>query len=229
VQRRRSDRPRRGSTERPIFDRTTPTSRQPGFDRALSAGTELLSQGNPTDARIALEKALRYKPRNQRRASAGAVLFKIGELPRAEEIYRSLIETTPPIHPACESRAVFLKQNASARCGALLRDALDLAPDHQKAQNYLGLALSQKGELARAREWFLKAGNDAMADRMAQALQQSPIRGVPTAPPPPWPRSSRSRRPSRRSRRRRAIRWRRPSPRPGWRTQCAAEGAVGRD
>src|SRR5467141_1780298 len=173
--------PRRGTTERPIFDEDdSDIADNQEFDRALSAGTELLSPGTPTDARIALEKALRYKPRNQRaRSLLGLSLFKIGELPRAEEIYRSLIED----HPADPTLRVnlglvFLKQNASADAVRCFETALDLSPDHQKAQNYLGLALSQKGELARAREWFLKAGNDAMADRMAQALQQSPIRGV---------------------------------------------------
>src|SRR5882672_9622715 len=173
--------PRRGTTERPIFDEDdSDIADTQEFDRALSAGTELLSQGNPTDARIALEKALRYKPRNQRaRNLLGLSLFKMGELPRAEEIYRSLIED----HPADPTLRVnlglvFLKQNASADAVRCFETALDLSPDHQKAQNYLGLALSQKGELARAREWFLKAGNDAMADRMAQALQQSPIREV---------------------------------------------------
>ena len=61
----------------------------------------------------------------------------------------------------------------------VLADVRDLSPlAAQLGPVDLGLALSQKGELARAREWFLKAGNDAMADRMAQALQQSPIRGV---------------------------------------------------
>src|SRR6266404_1273442 len=173
--------PRRGTTERPIFDEDdSDIADTQEFDRALSAGTELLSQGNPTDARIALEKALRYKPRNQRaRNLLGLSLFKMGELPRAEEIYRSLIED----HPADPTLRVnlglvFLKQNASADAVRCFETALDLSPDHQKAQNYLGLALSQKGDLARAREWFLKAGNDAMADRMGQALQQSPIRGV---------------------------------------------------
>src|SRR5882672_1430899 len=173
--------PRRGTTERPIFDEDdSDIADNQEFDRALSAGTELLSQGNPTDARIALEKALRYKPRNQRaRNLLGLSLFKMGELPRAEEIYRSLIED----HPADPTLRVnlglvFLKQNASADAVRCFETALDLAPDHQKAQNYLGLALSQKGELARAREWFLKAGNDAMADRMGQALQQSPLRAV---------------------------------------------------
>jgi len=150
------------------------------FDRALSTGTESLAQGNPADARIALEKALRYKPRNQRaRNLLGLSLFKMGELPRAEEIYRSLIEDHPS-DPTLRVNLglVFLKQNASADAVRCFESALDLAPDHQKAQNYLGLALAQKGELARAREWFLEAGNDAMADRMAQGLQQSPIPAV---------------------------------------------------
>src|SRR6266850_5844546 len=173
--------PRRGTIERPIFDEDdSDIADNQEFDRALSTGTELLSQGNAADARLALEKALRYKPRNQRaRNLLGLSLFKLGELAKAEEIYRSLIED----HPADPTLRVnlglvFLKSNASADAVRCFETALDLAPDHQKAQNYLGLALAQKGELARAREWFLKAGNDAMAERMDQALQQSPIREV---------------------------------------------------
>jgi uncharacterized protein (AIM24 family) len=173
--------PRTRAPDRAIFDEDdSDLADNQEFDRALSAGNESLSQGNPADARVALEKALRYKPRNQRaRNLLGLSLFKLGELPRAEEIYRSLIED----HPADPTLRVnlglvFLKQSSSADAVRCFETALDLAPDHQKAQNYLGLALAQKGELARAREWFLKAGNDAMADRMAQALQQSPVRAV---------------------------------------------------
>ncbi len=173
--------PRTRATDRAIFDEDdSDLADNQEFDRALSAGNEALSQGNPADARIALEKALRYKPRNQRaRNLLGLSLFKLGELPRAEEIYRSLIEDHPG-DPTLRVNLglVFLKQNASPDAVRCFETALDLAPDHQKAQNYLGLALAQKGELARAREWFLKAGNDAMADRMAQALQQSPVRAV---------------------------------------------------
>ncbi|MGZ6123660.1 MAG: tetratricopeptide repeat protein [Myxococcales bacterium] len=173
--------PRTRAPDRAIFDEDdSDLADNQEFDRALSAGNEALSQGNPADARLALEKALRYKPRNQRaRNLLGLSLFKLGELPRAEEIYRALIED----HPADPTLRVnlglvFLKQSASGDAVRCFETALDLAPDHQKAQNYLGLALAQKGELARAREWFLKAGNDAMADRMAQALQQSPVRAV---------------------------------------------------
>lgn len=173
--------PRSGAAQERIFDEDdADLAENAEFDRALATGTDLLSEGNPTDARIALEKALRYKPRNQRaRNLLGLALFKLGELPRAEEIYRSLIEDHPS-DPTLRVNLglVFLKAGAAADAVRSFETALDLSPGHEKAQNYLGLALAQKGELARAREWFLKAGNDAMADRMAQALQQSPIREV---------------------------------------------------
>jgi uncharacterized protein (AIM24 family) len=150
------------------------------FDRALAAGTDALGQGDPGQARIALEKALRYKPRNQRaRNLLGLSLFKLGELQRAEEIYRSLIDDHPG-DPTLRVNLglVFLKENASADAVRCFETALDLQPDHQKAQNYLGLALAQKGELGKAREWFLRAGNEAMAAKMADSLQKSPIRDV---------------------------------------------------
>jgi uncharacterized protein (AIM24 family) len=173
--------PRTRAENRAVFDEDdSDLADNQEFDRALSAGNEALTQGNPADARAALEKALRYKPRNQRaRNLLGLSLFKLGELPRAEEIYRALIEDHPS-DPTLRVNLglVFLKQNSSSDAVRCFETALDLAPDHQKAQNYLGLALAQKGELARAREWFLKAGNDAMADRMGQALQQNPVRVV---------------------------------------------------
>ena len=172
---------RAGAAENGIFDEDdADLADNQEFDRALSQGTEALTQGNPGEARNALEKAMRYKPRNQRaRNLLGLSLFKLGELAKAEEIYRSLIED----HPADPTLRVnlglvFLKSNSSSDAVRCFETALDLAPDHQKAQNYLGLALAQKGELSRAREWFLKAGNDAMAGRMDLALQHGPIREV---------------------------------------------------
>ena len=172
---------RAGAAENGIFDEDdADLADNQEFDRALSQGTESLAQGNPAEARNALEKAMRYKPRNQRaRNLLGLSLFKLGELAKAEEIYRSLIED----HPADPTLRVnlglvFLKSNASSDAVRCFETALDLAPDHQKAQNYLGLALAQKGEISRAREWFVKAGNDAMAERMNQALQNAPLREV---------------------------------------------------
>jgi Tfp pilus assembly protein PilF len=150
------------------------------FDRAVAAGAELLQASDPLAARAQLERALRFKPRNQRaRNMLGLVLFKLGELEKAESLYRGLIED----HPADPTLRVnlglvFLKAGASPEAVRCFETALDLGPDHQKAMNYLGLALAQKGDHGRAREWFLRCGNAAMAERMTQALQASPVRQV---------------------------------------------------
>jgi uncharacterized protein (AIM24 family) len=150
------------------------------FERALGEGSDVLQRGDAGGARQLLEKALRYKPRNQRaRNLLGLSLFKLGELDKAEAIYRALIED----HPADPTLRVnlglvLLKRGAANDAARCFETTLDLSPDHRKAQNYLGVALSQKGELAKAREWFLKAGNAAMAQRMEDQLAAKPLRDV---------------------------------------------------
>jgi Flp pilus assembly protein TadD len=151
------------------------------FDRAVAEASDSLQRGEAGGARQLLEKALRYKPRNQRaRNLLGLSLFKLGELEKAESIYRGLIED----HPADPTLRVnlglvFLKLGAANEAARCFETTLDLSPDHRKAQNYLGLALAQKGDVSRAREWFLKAGNAAMAQRMEQQLAAAaPLREV---------------------------------------------------
>ena len=140
-----------------------------------------MAQGNPADARVALEKALRYKPRNQRaRNLLGLSLFKLGELPRSEEIYRALIEDHPS-DPTLRVNLglVFLKQNASPRCGALSsRRRWTSRPTTRRRRTTSGWRWRRRASLARAREWFLRAGNDAMAERMTEGLKTSPLRAV---------------------------------------------------
>jgi uncharacterized protein (AIM24 family) len=65
--------------------------------------------------------------------------------------------------------------------------ATDLAPEHKKAQNYLGLALAQAGEFGRAREHFLLAGSDAMAEKMARAIAGEAYGRPASRPPEPPP------------------------------------------
>ena len=65
---------------------------------------------------------------------------------------------------------VYLKTNALQRAVREFETATDLAPEHKKAHNYLGLALAQAGEYGRAREHFVLAGSDAMAEKMARAI-----------------------------------------------------------
>jgi Flp pilus assembly protein TadD len=171
---------RRALDDGGLFEDDANAAENQEFDRALIEGSEALQRGDAGGARQLLEKALRFKPRNQRaRNLLGLSLFKLGELEKAETIYRGLIED----HPADPTLRVnlglvFLKlgsANDAARC---FETTLDLSPGHRKAQNYLGIALAQKGDLAKAQEWFLKAGNSAMAQRMEQQLGADPLREV---------------------------------------------------
>jgi Tfp pilus assembly protein PilF/uncharacterized protein (AIM24 family) len=163
-----------------LFEDDADLAENQEFDRALVEASDSLQRGDAGKSRQILEKALRYKPRNQRaRNLLGLSLFKLGELEKAEAIYRGLIED----HPADPTLRVnlglvFLKLGAANDAARCFETTLDLSPDHRKAQNYLGLALAQKGDLARAREWFLKAGNSAMVQRMEEQLGASPLREV---------------------------------------------------
>jgi Flp pilus assembly protein TadD/uncharacterized protein (AIM24 family) len=171
---------RRALDEGGLFEDDADLAENQEFDRALAEASDSLQRGDAGGARQLLEKALRYKPRNQRaRNLLGLSLFKLGELDKAESIYRGLIED----HPADPTLRVnlglvFLKRGAANDAARCFETTLDLSPDHRKAQNYLGLALAQKGDLGRAREWFLKAGNPAMAQRMEQQLGSAPLRDV---------------------------------------------------
>jgi tetratricopeptide (TPR) repeat protein/uncharacterized protein (AIM24 family) len=163
-----------------LFEDDADLAENQEFERALADGSDALQRGDAGGARQLLEKALRFKPRNQRaRNLLGLALFKLGELDKAEAIYRGLIED----HPADPTLRVnlglvFLKRGAANDAARCFETTLDLFPDHRKAQNYLGVSLSQKGELAKAREWFVKAGNPAMAQRMEDQLAAKPLRDV---------------------------------------------------
>ncbi|HYV65456.1 MAG TPA: tetratricopeptide repeat protein [Myxococcales bacterium] len=171
---------RRALDDGGLFEDDADAADNQEFDRALIEASDVLQRGDAGGARQLLEKALRFKPRNQRaRNLLGLSLFKLGELEKAEAIYRGLIED----HPADPTLRVnlglvFLKLGAALDAVRCFETTLDLSPDHSKAQNYLGIALAQNGDLAKAREWFLKAGNSAMAQRMEQQLAAAPLREV---------------------------------------------------
>src|SRR5229473_16592 len=136
-----------------LFEDDADLAENQEFDRSVAEASDSLQRGDAGGARQLLEKALRYKPRNQRaRNLLGLSLFKLGELEKAEAIYRGLIED----HPADPTLRVnlglvFLKLGAANDAARCFETTLDLSPDHRKAQNYLGLALAQTGEVGRAR------------------------------------------------------------------------------
>jgi tetratricopeptide (TPR) repeat protein/uncharacterized protein (AIM24 family) len=155
------------------------------FLKQLYQGGELLAQGRVPEARQLLERAHQLQPRNEKgRNLLGLAYFKLGLFDRAAEIYEALVRDNPvDATLRVNLGLVYLKTNALQRAMREFEAATDLQPDHQKAHNYLGLALAQAGEYGRAREHFVKAGSEVMAEKMAKAIAGEkvlrPSRAVP--------------------------------------------------
>ncbi|MBZ4417766.1 tetratricopeptide repeat protein [Myxococcus sp. RHSTA-1-4] len=142
------------------------------FLQQLYRGGELLAAGKVKEAREFLERAHQLQPRQEKAQNLlGLCYFKLGMFDRAAELYEMLVRDNP-VDPTLRVNLglVYLKTNALQRAAREFETATDLAPEHQKAQNYLGLTLAQMGEYGRAREHFLLAGSDAMAEKMSRAI-----------------------------------------------------------
>ncbi|MCP3098545.1 tetratricopeptide repeat protein [Myxococcus sp. K15C18031901] len=158
------------------------------FLQQIHRGGELLAANKTLEAKEFLERAHQLQPRNEKAQNLlGLCYFKLGSFDRAAELYEMLVRDNP-VDPTLRVNLglVYLKTNALQRAVREFETATDLAPEHQKAQNYLGLALAQMGEYGRAREHFLLAGSDAMADKMSRAIAgENYARGTPAPVPPP--------------------------------------------
>src|SRR5258707_8844693 len=140
------------------------------FIQALYRGGELLTEGKVIEAKESLERAITLRPKNERCQNLlGLTYFKLGVFEKAAEVYGGLVKANPA-DPTLRVNLglVHLKTNLLARAIREFETAIDLAPDHGKAHNYLGLALAQSGDYARAREHFLGAGSQQMAERMTR-------------------------------------------------------------
>jgi uncharacterized protein (AIM24 family) len=138
------------------------------FVNNLVRGGELLGAGKVIEAKEYLERAHTLEPKNERgRNLLGLTYFKLGLFDRAAEIYETLINDNP-VDPTLRVNLglVYLKTHSLQRAIREFETAVDLAPDYQKAHNYLGLALAQAGQYADARSHFVAAGSDAMAEKM---------------------------------------------------------------
>lgn len=157
------------------------TTRAPGqepnpaddeFLQHLYRGGELLAAGKVIEAKDILERAHQLQPKNEKGQNLlGLTYFKLGLFDRAAELYEMLVRDSP-VDPTLRINLglVYLKTNALQRAVREFEVAVDLAPEHKKAHNYLGLALAQAGEYGRAREHFVLAGSDAMAEKMGRAI-----------------------------------------------------------
>ncbi len=146
------------------------------FLSSLYSGGEYLAAGRLDEARSWLEKAQGLQPRHEKALNLlGLTYFKLGDFPRAAAIYEALVLENPADATLRVNLGlVYLKSSDVPRSVKEFETATDLEPDHKKAHNYLGLALAQAGDYAKAREHFIAAGSDAMAEKMARALETQP-------------------------------------------------------
>lgn len=150
----------------------TPVPVDDEFLQLLYRGGELLAAGKVIEAKDFLERAHQLQPKHEKGQNMlGLTYFKLGLFDRAAELYEMLVRDNP-VDPTLRVNLglVYLKTNALQRAVREFEVAVDLAPDHKKAHNYLGLALAQQAEYGRAREHFLLAGSDAMAEKMSRAI-----------------------------------------------------------
>ncbi|NVJ00265.1 tetratricopeptide repeat protein [Myxococcus sp. AM009] len=162
------------------------------FLQQLSRGGELLAAGRVHEAQPFLERAHELQPRMEKAQNLlGLCYFKLGLYDRAAELYEMLVRDNP-VDPTLRVNLglVYLKTSALQRAAREFETATDLAPEHQKAQNYLGLTLAQMGEYGRAREHFLLAGSDVMAEKMSRAIAGESYAKPAAAAATPPPRST---------------------------------------
>lgn len=170
----------------------TKGTREPGpadeeFLQQLQRGSELLGAGKVTEAKSFLERAHQLQPRHEKAQNLlGLTYFKLGLFDRAADLYEMLVRDNP-VDPTLRVNLglVYLKTNALQRAAREFETATDLAPDHKKAHNYLGLTFAQMGEYGRAREHFLLSGSDAMAEKMSRAIAGEGYSRPPPAAAPP--------------------------------------------
>ena len=138
----------------------------------LYRGSELLSDGRYDGAREALDRALKSQPRDAAAQDLLAkVYFKLGLYPRSIELYQEIVRQFPDrVPPRINLALAFLKTGQMRDVVSQLLPVIEKEPEHGRAWGYLGLAWSRLGEYAKAREAFARAGHDAMARRMEEAL-----------------------------------------------------------
>ena len=114
------------------------------FLEALYRGGELLAAGQVAEAKEHLERAHALHPEDEKGQNLlGLTCFKLGLFERAGDIY-SLLVRANPADPTLRVNLglVYLKMNALPEAVAQFEVATQLAPEHKKSQNYLGLALA---------------------------------------------------------------------------------------
>ncbi len=160
----------------------------------LNRGADLLAKGELEPARAALARARDLRPNDPKALGLlGQSLYKLGRFEDAIQVYGRLVDETPVEAAARVNLGLAnLKGKRHAQAVRQLEIALDLNPDHKKAMGYLGLAWLEQGDLARAREWFQRAGSEQMVAKCDELLGPAEASAPGAGGPQPEPDASAS-------------------------------------
>lgn len=142
------------------------------YAQHLTKGGELLRADRVEEARAELEQALKLKAGDGKILNLlGLCYFRLGQYGDAMTIYVDLVGRSPQdASLRLNLGLVHLKIGKVEDAITELEKARELDPSQQRTIGYLGLAYARKGEYAKAREAFLKAGQDELAREMEQYL-----------------------------------------------------------
>jgi tetratricopeptide (TPR) repeat protein len=104
----------------------------------------------------------------------GLVRFRGGKHEEALAIYRELVQKDPE-DPALRLNLglVELRMGRHDDAAANLERVVEKEPNNQRAQGYLGLALMRAGDLQKAREAFVKAGQEELVKQVEEKIAGS--------------------------------------------------------
>jgi hypothetical protein len=143
---------------------------QEDFLYHLYRGSELLQDNRILEAKEELEQALTMQPLDAKGQDLlGAVYFRLGLYPRAIQIYEGLEGQFPgDVSIKMNLGLCYLKTGQPEPARRVLREVVEINPDHKRAWGYLGLALQKLGELEQAQIAFEKGDRPAMARRVTE-------------------------------------------------------------
>jgi hypothetical protein len=158
---------------------------QEDFLYHLYRGSEMLLDNRILEAKEELEQALTMQPLDAKGQDLlGAVYFRLGLYPRAIQIYEGL-EGQFPVDLAIKINLAlcYLKTGQPEPARRVLREIVEINPEHKRAWGYLGLALQKLGEFEQAQVAFEKGGRPAMARRVTE-IRRSLVPPAPDSSPP---------------------------------------------
>jgi Flp pilus assembly protein TadD/uncharacterized protein (AIM24 family) len=138
----------------------------------LHRAGELLRGDEIDGADKEVQSALKLAPDDLRaRNLLGLVRFRAGNYEEALKVYQELIGKEPDDAALrLNLGLVELRMERHEDAAANLAKVVEKEPENQRAQGYLGLALMRAGELTKAREAFVRAGQDELIKQVEERM-----------------------------------------------------------